>query len=156
MLRLTYQYLATWCKELTHWKSPWCCERLRAEEGKTEDEIAEWHPQLNGHEFKQTLEDSEGQGILACCSLWCHSQMQLSNWTTTRARIGLPWLFSGKDFACLYRLCPWVGEISWRRKWQLPPVFCLGNPMNRGVRWAMVLGAAKVWTTATITWTKNF
>ena len=25
--------LATWCKELTHWKTPWCCERLRAEGG---------------------------------------------------------------------------------------------------------------------------
>jgi len=25
--------LTTWCKELTHWKSPWCWERLRAEEG---------------------------------------------------------------------------------------------------------------------------
>ena len=23
--------LATWCKEPTHWKSPWCWERLRAE-----------------------------------------------------------------------------------------------------------------------------
>ena len=22
--------LATWCKELTHWKRPWCCERLKA------------------------------------------------------------------------------------------------------------------------------
>ena len=25
--------LATWCKELTHWKRPWCWERLRTEEG---------------------------------------------------------------------------------------------------------------------------
>ena len=25
--------LATWCKEPTHWKRPWCWERLRAEEG---------------------------------------------------------------------------------------------------------------------------
>ena len=25
--------LATWCKEPTHWKKPWCWERLRAEEG---------------------------------------------------------------------------------------------------------------------------
>ena len=25
--------LATWCKELTHWKRPWCWERLRAGEG---------------------------------------------------------------------------------------------------------------------------
>ena len=23
--------LATWCEELTHWKRPWCWERLRAE-----------------------------------------------------------------------------------------------------------------------------
>ena len=25
--------LATWCKELTHWKRPWCWERLKAREG---------------------------------------------------------------------------------------------------------------------------
>ena len=29
-LMLKLQTLATWCKELTHWKQPWCCERLRA------------------------------------------------------------------------------------------------------------------------------
>ena len=29
-----------------------------------------WHHQLNGHEFEQTLEDSEGQGSLVCCSPW--------------------------------------------------------------------------------------
>ena len=27
-----------------------------------------WHHQLNGHEFEQTLGDSEGQGHLVCCS----------------------------------------------------------------------------------------
>ena len=26
------------------------------------------HHQLNGHEFEQTLGDTEGHGILACCS----------------------------------------------------------------------------------------
>ena len=26
--------LATWCKELTHWKKSWCWERLRAGEGE--------------------------------------------------------------------------------------------------------------------------
>ena len=25
--------LATWCEELTHWKRPWCWERLKAGEG---------------------------------------------------------------------------------------------------------------------------
>ena len=29
-----------------------------------------WHHQLNGHEFEQTLGDSEGQGSLVCCSPW--------------------------------------------------------------------------------------
>ena len=28
------------------------------------------HPRPNRHEFEQTLEDSEGQGSLACCSPW--------------------------------------------------------------------------------------
>ena len=29
-----------------------------------------WHHQHNGHEFKQTLGASEGQGSRACCSPW--------------------------------------------------------------------------------------
>ena len=34
MLKLKLQYFATWCEELTHWKRPWCGERLKAgEEG---------------------------------------------------------------------------------------------------------------------------
>ena len=33
-----------------------------------EDEVVGWDHQPNEHEFKQTLEDSEGQGSLACCS----------------------------------------------------------------------------------------
>ena len=28
----------------------------------------------NGHEFEQTLEDSEGQGSLVCCSSWSRKQ----------------------------------------------------------------------------------
>ena len=46
-------------------------ERLWAKGvGVAEDEMIGWHHQLNGHEFKQTQEDSEGQGSLVCCSLW--------------------------------------------------------------------------------------
>ena len=29
-----------------------------------EDEMVGWHHRLNGHEFEQTLRDSEGQGSL--------------------------------------------------------------------------------------------
>ena len=30
MLKLKFQYLATWCEELAHLKKPWCWERMRA------------------------------------------------------------------------------------------------------------------------------
>ena len=40
------------------------------EEGTIENEMVEWHHRLNGHDFEQTPGDSEGQGSLACCSLW--------------------------------------------------------------------------------------
>ena len=34
-LMLKLQHLATWCDELTHWKRPWCWERLKAGGGGT-------------------------------------------------------------------------------------------------------------------------
>ena len=36
----------------------------------TEDEMVEWHHQLNRLELGQTLGDDEGQGSLVCCSPW--------------------------------------------------------------------------------------
>ena len=36
----------------------------------TENEMVGWHHQMNEYEFQQTLEDSEGQESLACCSPW--------------------------------------------------------------------------------------
>jgi len=41
----------------------------------TEEEMVGWHHLLNGHEFGQTLEDSEGQGSLVCCSLSGHKEL---------------------------------------------------------------------------------
>ena len=35
-----------------------------------EDEMVEWHHQLNGHKLEKTPGDSEGQGGLACFSPW--------------------------------------------------------------------------------------
>ena len=45
--------LATSWEELTHWKRPWCWwDWGQEEEGTTEDEMAGWHHQLDGHEFE--------------------------------------------------------------------------------------------------------
>ena len=44
--------------------------RRQEEKEATEDEMVGWLHRLNGHEFNQTSRDREGQGSLACCSLW--------------------------------------------------------------------------------------
>ena len=50
------------------------------EKGMTEDEMAGWHHQLNGHGFGWTLGVGDGQGGLACCSPWGHRVGH--NWVT--------------------------------------------------------------------------
>ena len=40
----------------------------------------------------------------------------------------------------------YIGRISWRRKWQPPPIFCLENPMDRGAWQATVHGVPSIWT----------
>ena len=63
--------LATWGEELTHWKRPWCWERLKAGgKGTTEDEMVGLHHQLYGREFEQAQGVGDGQGSLAGCSPW--------------------------------------------------------------------------------------
>ena len=37
-----------------------------------------WHHRLNGHEFEQTLGESEGQESLACCSPWGHKESDMT------------------------------------------------------------------------------
>ena len=44
----------------------------------TENEIDGWQHRLNGHEFELILRDSEGQGSLACCSLWGHKEVDMN------------------------------------------------------------------------------
>ena len=37
---------------------------------RTKDEMIGWYHRLNGHEFEQSLGDSDGQGSPACCRQW--------------------------------------------------------------------------------------
>ena len=63
------------------------------EKGMTEDEMAGWHHRLNGHEFEQTLGDSEGQGSLVSFSPWGGKESdmtkQLNNNKKGRGRLGV-------------------------------------------------------------------
>ena len=78
---LSSNTLSTWCKELTHWKRPWCWERFKAGwKGMTEDEIFGWHHRFNGHEGEQALRVGDGQGSLACCCPWGHTESDTTEW----------------------------------------------------------------------------
>ena len=62
----------------------WGKEEKRA----TENEMVEWHHQLNGHEFEQTLGDSEGQGSLACWNAWgCKESDMTDRWNNNAPNI---------------------------------------------------------------------
>ena len=56
------------------------------EKGVTGDEMVGWHYWLNGHEFKQTLGDSEGQGSMACCSPWGDKELDITGWLKNKSR----------------------------------------------------------------------
>ena len=54
------------------------------EKGTTEDEMAGWHHQLDGHEFGWTPGVSDGHGGLACCNSWGRKESDTTerlNWT---------------------------------------------------------------------------
>ena len=75
-----------WPLDAKNWlirKDPDAGKDWRQEEkGMTEDEVVEWHHQLDGHEFEKALGVGDRQGSLVCCSPWGHkSWTWLSDWT---------------------------------------------------------------------------
>ena len=72
MLKLKVQYFGH-----LMWRTDWLEKTLmlgniegQGEKETIEDEMVGWHHWFNGHEFEQTLGDSEGQRSLECCSSW--------------------------------------------------------------------------------------
>ena len=61
-------------------KDPDAGKDWRQEKGTTEDEMVGWHHQLDGHEFESTAGVGDGQGGLACCSLWGHKELDTTEW----------------------------------------------------------------------------
>ena len=66
MLKLKLQYFGHVMQRTDSLEKTLMLGKTEEEKGVTEDEMAGWHHRLNGHEFKKTPRDSEGQGSLAC------------------------------------------------------------------------------------------
>ena len=69
-------------------KDPGAGKDWRWEEKRmTEDEMAGWHHQFNGHELEQAPGVGDGMGGLACCSSWGCKELDMTeqlnwlNWT---------------------------------------------------------------------------
>ena len=63
----------------TLWALSACDHWRREEKGTTEDEMVGWHHRFDADEFQWTPGVSDGQGGLACSSLWGHEWGL--NWT---------------------------------------------------------------------------
>ena len=73
--------LATWCKELIHWKRPWCWERLKVGgEGNNRGCDGWMASALSGHEFEEAQRTGDGQGGLACHSPWGCKESDTTEW----------------------------------------------------------------------------
>ena len=131
MLKLKLQYFGHLMQKVIFslekdpdvWKD-WGQEEKRV----TKDEMVGWYHWLNGHEFEQTLGDSEGQGSLACCSAWgckeSDSTSWLNNWSSHSVRI--PLMAARVFVAALDFLCCAAqtsrGGFSCYRAWALGSV----------------------------------
>ena len=55
--------------------------------GQTEDEMVGWHHRCNGHEFEKAAGVGEGQGSLACCSLWGRKESDMTGWLNNNSAL---------------------------------------------------------------------
>ena len=78
--------LTTWCEELTHWKRPWCCERLKA--GGERD-------------------DRGWDGWLASSTRWTWVWVSSESWQWT----GKPGMLQSKGSQKVRH--DWVTELNW-------------------------------------------
>ena len=101
--------LATWCEELTHWKRPWCWERLKV--GKEGD-------------------DRGWDGWMASPTQWTCVWASSRRWWRT----GKPGVRQSTGLQSRTRLNDWMpteAHIPWRKIWQPTPVSCLEKSLGR-------------------------
>ena len=78
------------------------------EKGMTENEMAGWKHQLNGHEFEWTLGVSDGQGDLVCCDSWSRKESDMTERLIWIELEGLKWtemfFWNSLEFSMIQRM----------------------------------------------------
>ena len=120
-----------WPLDVKNWltgKDPDAGKDWRLEEkGTTGHKMVGWHHRLHWHESKQAPGVGNGQGGLACFSLWGHKESDTTEW--------LNWTLS-KDETLLYYYChyihfvdgkteAWKGKTIWKVFCKLPITPCM-------------------------------
>ena len=84
--------LATWCEEPTHWKRPWCWERLRAGGEVGGRRWDGWMASLTQWRCLSKLQETEEdrEAWYAAVHGVAESRTRLSNWATTTLHFLLP------------------------------------------------------------------
>ena len=89
----------------------------------SEDEVAGWHHQCNGHEPWQIWGDFEGQGRLVCCSPWGHKELDTAGWLKNNN-----------------------GDLCGKLKWDLWLKIQAGNVISRVGKFYFVISITwKIW-----------
>ena len=137
-------------EELTHWKRPWCWERLKV--GGEEDNTG-WEDFM--------ASPTRWTWVWASSRSWwwtgklgvlqsMQSQRVWHNWATemnwTGCLVDEESTFKAGD--CLQSSRPWlnhwVGKVPWRRSGNILQYSCLGNPTGREAGWVTVHGVVRI------------
>jgi len=90
-----------WPPDLKNWligKAPVAGKDWGQEEkGMTENETIGWHHRLSGHEFEQTLGDTEGQGSPVFCSPWGLKDSDTTKWLNNKLGSGCQLLLHNRE-----------------------------------------------------------
>ena len=129
MLKLKLQTLATWCKELTHWKRPWCWERLRAGEGNSRG----WDSWM--------ASPIQWTGVWASLRSWWWTGKP--GWRAIVHGVAKSW--TQLNWMEYMSLLLWLGSLPREGNGYSLQYSCLKNSMDRGAQCATVHAVIRSW-----------